>query len=64
MKLLVIDTMQFFEFEVEDHIDSQEFLTSDECRNECAERILNCTTDLTLKQIATTKDANGIWETR
>ena len=64
MKLIVIDTMQFFEIEVEDDVDPEDFVQSDACRAECADRIRNGTTDLDINQIAYTKDANDIWETK
>lgn len=63
MKLLVIDTMQYFEIEVEDHIDPEDYIYSDECRAICADRIRNQTTDLDINQVAFTKDADGHWET-
>lgn len=50
-KLVVIDTMQFFEIEIPEDVDAEEFLNSDECRQECADRILNQTTDLKLDRI-------------
>jgi len=63
MKLLIIDTMQHFEIEVEDDVDEKDFVESDECRTECAERIKNGTTDLILDQVSDSKDENGNWET-
>lgn len=50
-KLLVIDTMQCFEFEVPKDINPEEFVNSDACRKECAARILNQTTDLRLDSV-------------
>ena len=45
-KLLVIDTMQFFEIEIPEDMDAEEFVNSEECRKICADKILDQTTDL------------------
>lgn len=50
-KLVVIDTMQFFEFEIPADMDPEEFINSAECRAECAALILNQTTDLTIDRV-------------
>lgn len=50
-KLVVVETMQFFEFEIPIDQDPEEFIDSDECRNECAARIINQTTDLSLDRV-------------
>jgi len=50
-KLLVIDTQQFFEIEIPADIDPEEFLDSDECRQICADRILDQTTDLNIDRV-------------
>lgn len=55
-KLVVVETMQFFEFEIPCDQDPEEFIDSEECRQECAARILNQTTDLTLERVYTTYD--------
>ncbi|AWY09369.1 hypothetical protein vBRpoPV13_12 [Ruegeria phage vB_RpoP-V13] len=60
-KLMVIDTMQFFEIEIPADMDEDEFLNSDECRKECADRILNQTTDLQIDRVIDEKDENGEW---
>ena len=51
LKLVVVDTMQFFEFEIPEDQDPDDFINSAECRAECAARILNQTTDLTLDRV-------------
>ena len=50
-QLVVIDTQQFFELEIPLDMDPEEFLNSDECREECAARIINQTTDLNIDRI-------------
>ena len=62
VKLVVIDTQQFFEFEIPESQDPEDFLDSDECRKECAALILNQTTDLTIDRVYTKWDAvNEEW---
>lgn len=62
MKLVVVDTMQFFEFEIPLDQDPEEFINSKECRAECAALILNQTTDLTLDRVYTKYDSvNEEW---
>lgn len=60
-KLVVIDTMQFFEIEIAADVDVDEFLDSELCRRECAERILNETTDLKVDRVLKEKDEHGGW---
>lgn len=60
-KLVVIDTMQFFEIEIPEDVDPETLLDSDECRQECADRILNQTTDLKLDRILR-PNQNGDYE--
>lgn len=60
-KLVVIDTMQFFEIEIAADLDAEEFINSELCRQECAERILNQTTDLKLDRVLKEKDEHGGW---
>lgn len=59
-KLIVIDTQQYFEIEIPDDIDPEEFINTNECRKICAERILDQTTDLNVDRIMT-MDKNGEW---
>lgn len=62
LKLVVIDTGQFFEFEIPAGQDAEEFVNSAECRAECAARILNQTTDLIIDRECTEFDeTNGYW---
>lgn len=62
LKLVVVDTMQFFEFEIPERMDPEEFVDSAECRNKCAALILNQTTDLTIDRICTKYDeVNQEW---
>lgn len=62
LKLVVIDTQQFFEFEIPADMDPEEFLDSDTCRMECAMRIMNQTTDLTIDRVYNTYDTvNEEW---
>lgn len=60
-KLVVIDTQQFFEIEIPADVDPETFVNSEECRQECAARILNQTTDLTIDRVITEKDDGGAW---
>lgn len=50
-KLLIIDTMQFFEIEIPVDLDAEHYVDSDECREICAEKILSQMTDLKLERI-------------
>ncbi len=62
VKLVVVDTMQFFEFEIPEGMDPEEFVNSDKCRAECAALILNQTTDLTIDRVCTQYDeVNEQW---
>lgn len=62
VKLVVIDTQQLFEFELPASQDLEEFLVSEKCRKECAELILNQTTDLIIHRIYTKWDpVNEEW---
>ncbi|AHX01030.1 hypothetical protein HL13_gp70 [Dinoroseobacter phage DFL12phi1] len=62
VKLVVVDTMQFFEFEIPEGMDPEEFVNSAECRAECAALILNQTTDLTIDRVCTQYDeVNEQW---
>lgn len=62
VKLVVVDTMQFFEFEIPAGQDPDDFINSDECRQECAARILNQTTDLNVDRVYTEYDSvNQEW---
>lgn len=49
--LVVVETMQFFEIEIDADQDPEAFIDSEECRKECADRILNQTTDLMLDRV-------------
>lgn len=60
-KLLVVDTIQFFEIEIPADMDEKEYLNSEECRKQCADRILNQTTDLQIDRVIDEKDENGEW---
>lgn len=51
IKLVVVDTQQFFEFEIPQDQDAEEFVNSAECRANCAALILNETTDLTIDRV-------------
>lgn len=59
-KIVVIETMQFFEIEIAADVDAEAFVNSELCRKECAERILNQTTDLKVERVLTEKH-NGEW---
>ncbi|ANJ20757.1 hypothetical protein HYO99_gp23 [Roseobacter phage RD-1410W1-01] len=61
-KLVVIDTQQFFEIEIPADVDPEFFVNSETCRKECAERILNQTTDLNVDRVLTTQKPDGSWE--
>jgi len=62
VKLVVVDTMQFFEFEIPENMDPEEFVNSDACRVECAMRIMNQTNDLTIDRVCTQYDTvNEVW---
>ena len=50
-KLLIIETQQFFEIEVPQDIDPEEFVFTDECKQECANKILSGLTDLTVEDV-------------
>jgi len=50
-QLMVIDTMQYFEISIPKDIDPEEYLNSDECKQECAALILNQTTDLKIHRV-------------
>lgn len=56
MKLVVVNTAQYFEFEIPATMDVEEFINSDECRAKCAVSILNQTTDLELDRVYTQYD--------
>lgn len=62
-QLVVIDTQQFFEFEIPADMDPEEFVDSEYCRFESARRIINQTTDLTIDRVITEKDDDGEWKT-
>lgn len=49
--LVVVETMQFFEIEIDADQDPETFIDSEECRKECADHILNQTTDLMLERV-------------
>lgn len=61
-QLLFIDTQQLFEIEIPADMNAEEFLNSDECREICADRIKDQTTDLNLDRVATTM-TDGVWDT-
>lgn len=62
LQLVVIDTQQFFEFEIPADQDPEDFLNSDSCRMECAMRIMNQTTDLNIDRVMTKYDeVNEEW---
>lgn len=50
-KRLIIDTAQFFEIEIPEHIDPDWYINTQECRDECADRIKSGFTDLNLERI-------------
>ena len=50
-KLIVIETMQFFEIEVPITQDVDEFMESEECRKHCASLIEFGFTDLTVDRV-------------
>ncbi|CBW47005.1 hypothetical protein [Roseovarius sp. 217 phage 1] len=50
-KLLIIDTMQFFEIEIPEDVDPESFLDSDLCRQVCADKILSGMTDLEINRV-------------
>jgi len=50
-KLIVIETQQFFEIEIPKDIDPEAYLLTDECKRECADKILSGLTDLTIEDI-------------
>jgi len=60
-QLIVIDTGQFFEIEIPADMDPETFVDSEECREECAARILNQTTDLIIDRVIKEKDDAGEW---
>ncbi len=50
-KLIIIETQQFFEIEVPQDIDPEAFVNTDECKQDCADKILSGLTDLTVEDI-------------
>lgn len=62
-KLLVIDTMQFFEIEVPMDVDPDWFLSTQACADICADKIKGGMTDLNLDRVITEKDEHGEWKT-
>jgi len=50
-KLLIIETQQFFEIEVPQDINTEAFVLTNECKQECANKILSGLTDLTVEDI-------------
>lgn len=52
-KLLIIDTMQFFEIEIPVDVDADYYVGTEECRKICADKILSQMTDLKLERIIT-----------
>jgi len=50
-KVLIIDTLQFFEIEVPISVDPDLYIHSKECRKICAEAILSQTADLIIERI-------------
>lgn len=61
-KLVVIDTMQFFEIEIAADVDAEAFVDSELCRQYCAQRILNQTIDLKIDRVGTEKDEDDNWK--
>lgn len=62
LKLVIVDTGRFFEFEIPVGQDAEEFVNSAECRAECAARILNQTTDLMINcEFTEFDEVNGYW---
>ena len=60
VKLVVVDTQQFFEFEIPVHLDAENYINSAECRALCAALIL--TIDLVIDHICTEYDSvNKEW---
>jgi hypothetical protein len=47
-KLVVVDTMQFFEIEIPADLDAEFYVDSEACRKICADKILSQMTDLKL----------------
>lgn len=60
-KLVVIEIQQFFKIEIPADVDPKEFVDTDECRQICADKILDQTVDLVVESVGTEKDKNGIW---
>lgn len=60
-KLIVVDTMQFFEIEVPVDTDEEEYLQSQDCKDQCAELIRTGMTELNLERVLENKDASGYW---
>lgn len=60
-KLIVIETQQFFEIEVPMDIDAEEFLLTDECKRQCADKILSGLTDLNVEDILYWDQTNEEW---
>ena len=50
-KVLVIDTLEFFEIEVPIRVNPNSYLHSEECRKICAEAILSQTANLVIERI-------------
>lgn len=50
-KLMVIETMQFFEIEIPTDIDPEEYLITQECRDICADKIKSGITDLEIDRM-------------
>lgn len=55
-KLLIIDTMQFFEIEIPADVDAEHFVNSDLCRQVCADKITSGMTDLKLERVEKTDE--------
>lgn len=61
-KLVVIETMQYFEIEIPADMDTDQFIASEDCRKQCADKILSQTTDLTLERVFTNyNEVTGEW---
>lgn len=62
LKLVVVETTQFFEFEIPANQDPEEFVNSTDCLLKCAAQILNQTVELTVDRVCTEYDeTNEMW---
>lgn len=62
LKLVVIDTQQFFEIEIPVSMNEKEYINSAECRQKCAAMLLDQTTDLVIDRVCDDYDSvNEMW---